>query len=349
MPNLLLEHLNLDAPLQQPAIADRLISPIIVSRRDRTEAFKKPSSPTNTTYQYQPLGEQIPLTQTAGPTSPDKSRSGIQQDTLLLTPAQDMPTFNKQAQIIGEFIVKIETGVHQLKRFQSTLKTETDSTAIDRIIEDMNSIKRQIESLTMFARDGLKMLHKSQRGNKNERQRVYQNLLARLQTVIISYKDVQEVIQSFEKKEFERQLRIVNPNISDAEIANAIQSGQRYVFADAILQNRKVLHDVQTRQNELVKLVESLTQLSEIMTELNALINSQQEMIDLAEINVDQAVNHMERGIAEVDVGIKHAKNARATQWKIFAIAGVIALILLIIIIYYVMQAKKTVGTVTGN
>ncbi|KAI9333605.1 t-SNARE [Obelidium mucronatum] len=252
-----------------------------------------------------------------------------------------MATFNRQSQAIEGYLTRIENGIYHLKQFLKALQNETDIAKVENITNGMNSIRSEVECLTSFSRDGLKMLLQSQRGDKIERKRVHQNLLARLRSLTQSYMDVQKETQTFTKTEFARQYRIVNPEATETEIENAIQLGQTSVFSDALTANRQILREVESRQNELVTLLQSLNELASIMTELHALINSQQEMIDVTESNVGNAVDYMEKGIHEVHIATGHAANARATQWKIFAVVSILVLILIIFIVYEVMKNKQ--------
>ncbi|KAI9325410.1 t-SNARE [Obelidium mucronatum] len=221
-----------------------------------------------------------------------------------------MATFNRQSQAIEGYLTRIENGIYHLKQFLKALQNETDIAKVENITTGMNSIRSEVECLTM--------LLQSQRGDKIERKRVHQNLLGRLRSLTQSYMDVQKETQT-----------------------NAIQLGQTSVFSDALTANRQILREVESRQNELVKLLQSLNDLASIMTELHALINSQQEMIDVTESNVGNAVDHMEKGIHEVHIATGHAANARATQWKIFAVVSILVLILIIFIVYEVMKNKQ--------
>ncbi|KAJ3390575.1 hypothetical protein HDU84_007276 [Entophlyctis sp. JEL0112] len=86
-------------------------------------------------------------------------------------------------------------------------------------------LKDQLEDLTKdtsrllgFARDGVKMLHKSRKGDKKLRMGQYNFVLQKLQAVTKSFLQVQNEIKLSKRDQIARQYKIARPNASEEEI-----------------------------------------------------------------------------------------------------------------------------------
>lgn len=91
------------------------------------------------------------------------------------------------------------------------------------------------------------------------------------------YQSVQQAAKAQYRKQLERQFRIAKPNATREEVKEAIQSGSGGVFQQQILSSRvgdqrRMLQDVQNRQQDLEKIEQSLIELFEIMQDMQMLL-----------------------------------------------------------------------------
>ncbi|ORY45236.1 t-SNARE [Rhizoclosmatium globosum] len=263
------------------------------------------------------------------------------QHQSLLNPAENLWEFEEQRKAIHSLIERLENGVGKLNVLYDSLKSEINPSKSEQIKDRMNATSEEIDNNIQFARDGLKMMQRSKRGDKQYRSDIYKTYLQKLQTVTRSYMAVEQEIRGTVRSEFSRQYKIVKPNASEADIQNAIDLGQSEVFASAMVSSQQaVLSSVQARQKELVKLAQTLSDLFDLMTELQSLLNSQQEMIDLIEEHVSTTEVNLERGNKELTVANDFATRARDTKWKIFAILAIVVAIIIAVIIWQVTKKK---------
>ncbi|KAA8631587.1 hypothetical protein SMACR_07823 [Sordaria macrospora] len=120
-----------------------------------------------------------------------------------------------------------------------------------------------------------------------------------------------------------RQLLIVNPDATPQE-QDAVRSGdlqQDQIFQSALLQSNRVgaakavLGNVQARHQELLRVEQSMQELAQLFEYLNTLIVQQGEVIADVVQKTEQVNDNMDKGIQEVDKGVKHARNRRKLKW----------------------------------
>ncbi|KAJ3074675.1 hypothetical protein HDU98_010565 [Podochytrium sp. JEL0797] len=305
-----------------------------VSARDRTGEIKG-------SYGYTPLDDSH-IAITNGPTAASERKAGISRDPVLDFPAENMITFDRQRIAIHDYVTRIEKGTGQIMYFNNVRKTEVVPNKISELKAQQDAVAAEIDCLILYARDGLKMLHRSKRGDLTRRKEAYDMCLQKLQTAIRTYASVQEQSKVGMRSEFARQYKIVKPDATESEIEAAIQSGQTQVFASALVSSKQeVLARVQDRQQDLLKVLSSLTTLSELMAELNDLVQSQQPMIDMAEMHVDSGLVDIESGNKQIGYATSYAARARSTKWIIFWIVLVIVLIIAAVIAYEVLKNQN--------
>ncbi|KAJ3393655.1 Plasma membrane t-SNARE, secretory vesicle fusion [Entophlyctis sp. JEL0112] len=268
------------------------------------------------------------------------------QDPLLLTPAPDLDTFYRQRDLLTSYISQMEARVEQIKQLNIRMLQEVNQTNATKLKEQLEDLTKDTSRLLGFARDGVKMLHKSRKGDKKLRMGQYNFVLQKLQAVTKSFLQVQNEIKLSKRDQIARQYKIARPNASEEEIQQAIDSGRTDIFNDVMLSSRiadgqRILGAVQDRQRELNKVLESMTQLQEIMLEMNNLINSQQPMIDETETAVDNTISNVEGGVTQLSEANKSAIKARRTKWIIFWILLVVVIIVAIIVAIEVLKNKS--------
>ena len=87
--------------------------------------------------------------------------------------------------------------------------------------------------------------------------------------------------------------------MTDDQIDDAIESGKLYSTKSFMLDDReqktRLLKDVESRHQDIIKLEKSLIELHEIFNDIAALIESQGEILNNIEINVASATDIVER------------------------------------------------------
>ncbi|KAG0310010.1 Plasma membrane t-SNARE, secretory vesicle fusion [Dissophora globulifera] len=143
----------------------------------------------------------------------------------------------------------------------------------------------------------------------------------------------------------ERQYKIVKPDATQAEIAQAIDSDSPQIFAQSVLQStrygdaNRALREVQTRHDDIKKIEKTILELQQLFIDMETLVTDQGVVMDAAEQNTQQADAHLESGNQQVDTAIINARSARRKKW-------ICLIIFLIIVLIVVLVVLKTTGVI---
>lgn len=111
----------------------------------------------------------------------------------------------------------------------------------------------------------------------------------------------------YKKKTIEtqiRQIHHINPNASNDEINEIINSGTNpYEYALKIPRNKRVvdaLDEIQQRHNELLQLEKSITELHQLFLDMAILVDVQGEFLDTIEFNVSQSSANVTESVQNI-------------------------------------------------
>ncbi|KAJ3390576.1 hypothetical protein HDU84_007277 [Entophlyctis sp. JEL0112] len=322
---------KVESNLRHPSLHSHSNSVAVAS--NRTAAFS--SSQVAPQYPYTPLAS-----------SSESISSPPQNDEVLRTPATTMIKFNLQADAITAHIAAARQISARVRELNNALQLEVNSDKAKGQQIEMDKSLVEIDAHVRIARDGLVMLHKSRKGDKNLRKQIYNRCFASLQDAVREHVQVGNEVKESSKRQFSRQYRIVRPDATDSEIENALNSGKASVFENVaisgdVLAKQNILSAAQSRQADILKLSASMSQLVDLMTQLSDLVNKQGEMIDESEEKIDSASRDLELGNEYVGEANRYALGARKTQWYIFAIVGIVVVIVAIVIAVEVVKNKQ--------
>jgi len=146
-----------------------------------------------------------------------------------------------------------------------------------------------------------------------------------------------------------RDSTIVNPEATDAEVAEATQAdwGNEGVFQTALKTNRSatantVLGAVRARHNDIQKIERTMMELQQLMEDLATAVVLQDEPIQHAEQHTENVKHDTEAGNVQLDKGIASARRARKMKWWCFWIVVLIICILALILgLYFGLRNNK--------
>lgn len=227
--------------------------------------------------------------------------------------------------------------------------TEVNQTIVSQLRQQLDQLNDETSRLTSVARNGVKILKQSKRGDKNTRQNQYKASVENLRQAVQSFFAAQKEVRTTNRDQIVRQYKIARPDASDQQIEQAVEEGRTDIFNSAILSSRvqdqqRILGAVQDRQRSLEKIAASMNELVQMTVELQALIEDQQGMIDLIEETVEGASNYVKTGDQELTKAVDHAKAARRKKWIVFWIIIVILVVVGAAIGIYIALNKGATG-----
>ncbi|GAA6051870.1 hypothetical protein JCM3770_005511 [Rhodotorula araucariae] len=148
-----------------------------------------------------------------------------------------------------------------------------------------------------------------------------------------------------------RQMRIVNPDVTDGEIQQAFEtsgSGPPKIFQQALIGSRTAaaaaaLSEAQSRRSELVQIEETLVELAAIMQQVSDLVVVQDAKFATLESTSAGIEADLEQGVKQVTYAKASAAAARHKR-KLCAAFGLVLLIVLIVVITVEVRGAGSAG-----
>ncbi|DBA05239.1 TPA: hypothetical protein N0F65_007401 [Lagenidium giganteum] len=150
------------------------------------------------------------------------------------------------------------------------------------------------------------------------------------------YQKAQQKYKADMKNKVKRQVQIVKPDASEAEIDAVMRSADPgSIYKSAILQGsadsiKEIYVHVQDKYQDVLKLEQSVAELHQMFLDLALLVEQQGEMLDQIEFQVRTAANYVEQGNKEVVKALKSQTKARKKKCCLLMV-GVLIIIAIII------------------
>lgn len=164
-----------------------------------------------------------------------------------------------------------------------------------RVAEQANRIRQQL-----VAQRASNSVYKTQYAHQISNVRVRETQTTRLarkfQTIMAEYTQVQDGQKERYTKTIATYCRVVDPAISDADIAQVMHGGAHTIFSGVqLLQARDTLAAIDHRHQELLRLERSVQQVHDMFLDLAILVQDQGDLIDRVEFAVATSGDYVER------------------------------------------------------
>ncbi|GAA5865657.1 hypothetical protein JCM3774_004952 [Rhodotorula dairenensis] len=165
------------------------------------------------------------------------------------------------------------------------------------------------------------------------------SLKGRFKEVIHRYAETEREHRAKQRARLERQIKVVNPSLPPEEVQGLLQRVEdgesAAIFAQATTGYRSqtargALREVQNRAAELARIEQTLIELAQLFQDMAVMVEAQDVVIAEVEQTAAVVSHDMEKGVEQVQVAVKHARNARRFRWICF---GIIVLILVVLAI----------------
>ncbi|TKA57521.1 hypothetical protein B0A53_00753 [Rhodotorula sp. CCFEE 5036] len=163
----------------------------------------------------------------------------------------------------------------------------------------------------------------------------------RFKEVIHRYAETEREHRAKQRLRLERQIKVVNPSLPPEEVqdlVNRAEDGESgAIFAQATTGYRSqaargALREVQTRAAELARIEQTLIELAQLFQDMAIMVEAQDVVIAEVEQTAAVVSHDMEKGVEQVQVAVKHARNARKFRWICFGLLVLILVILAIVL-----------------
>ncbi|KAJ1539099.1 Plasma membrane t-SNARE, secretory vesicle fusion, partial [Cladochytrium tenue] len=274
-----------------------------------------------------------------------------------------LPDFLNSIGSIQQDCDRISDGIKKIKSLQSRIIGSTVADEVTSLNRQLDRANDQTSGLLSSVRKRLKALS-AETGSmkatteKQTRQMQQSTVARRLLEIADEYQSCQSTFKQRYKQRVAREIKngnsqlfsmqhtnlsLARPDATPAEIERALDGNIGSAFSQQLLssrsaQSRRVLEEVQTRQEALAKLESSMTELVTLFQEMQALIEVQQEVINEVEVHVDNTVQYIEDGSKEMTKAIGSARSARKT--KVWILIVVLVVLVIAAVVVYIEVIK---------
>ncbi|GAA5919730.1 hypothetical protein JCM1841_000773 [Sporobolomyces salmonicolor] len=271
---------------------------------------------------------------------------------------------------LGPFFAEVESIQDEIKQLHSNITNVSDlhsrrlaSTGDDALqaqtAQQLTQLTNATSALTNSIRNRITKLNdqnkRSVAGDPNFATRKLQiaNLQNSFKRGLEEYNLVEKRSRDKYRQRMERQIKIVKPDATQEEIKAAFDDSQggAQIFSQALVQSRAsgaraAFAEVQSRNQDLRKIEETITQLAQMMQDMATLVLEQDESVRAIETQAVQVNTDVEQGLQQTKKAVKSARAARRKRWICFFI--LLAIIIVVVVVVVVEVLKNQVSPPTS-
>ncbi|KAJ4291480.1 hypothetical protein N0V88_006077 [Collariella sp. IMI 366227] len=250
-------------------------------------------------------------------------------------------------QILGE-CRDIQNGIDTVENNLKTLGALQKRSLDDADTSGGSATKRELDALTQSTMDQYRALTdrvREVRRNPDSRQAVNARQVelteGRLKRAIQKFQEMESASRKEMRARVERQARIVNPDATDAEIAQIVNSDTQ-VFQQAVMgaraeQANRVLGAVKQRHQEMLQIERSLMDLLDLLNDMQELLAKQEVTVNAIDMHAENAAGDMVKANEQLEVAVTTARKTRKKKWICLGICVAIIVIIVVAVVAYVM------------
>jgi len=249
----------------------------------------------------------------------------------------------EQVQACLQAIRKTTTTIHELRE-ESLYSSNTSTTAQVNNKANFMDLLENGNQEAMKAKSYLKHLQGAATEGENGadvrmRQNMLRSMTNQFQNDVKKYQSAQEQYKRDMTNKVKRQIRIVQPKVTEDEIQDALENGVEPLYQRRILmmagskpsqEIQTKYHAIQERQNDLVTLERSLHELHQMFLDFALLTQQQSSLLDQIEYNVQSTNDNIQAANKEVVDSIWYQKWIRQKQ---FWIVVIVAIVLVVVVV----------------
>ncbi|KAJ8296002.1 Syntaxin-like protein psy1 [Rhodotorula toruloides] len=245
----------------------------------------------------------------------------------------DLGPFFAEVESIQDDIKGLHSNINGVSELHSRRLASTDDATQSNTAAQLTQLTNQTTGLTNQIRQRILKLNEANRQSPqgdqgfNTRKLQIANLQNSFKRALEEYNMVEKRSREKYRDRMARQIKIVKPDATDAEIKAAWEDSQggAQIFSQALVSSRTqgaraAFAEVQSRNQDLRKIEETITQLAQMMQDMATLVLEQDESVKLIETQAVQVNTDVEHGLEQTKKAVKSARRARKMRWACFFI-----------------------------
>ncbi|VDN58849.1 unnamed protein product [Dracunculus medinensis] len=166
-------------------------------------------------------------------------------------------------------------------------------------------------------------------------------LVKKLYDVLENFAAAQEDYRKRATKRIKRQLELAGEQLTDTEINELFDSNITQIYNRDLttVAMRSVMDDASSRQKEILKLEESISELNDLYNDMAILLQQQGELVENIDRNVEEATYYLHEGNQQARIAISYKKGAiRKKIFIIIVITVILVIIIIALLIYFLIR-----------
>ncbi|KAI8357169.1 syntaxin-like protein [Mortierella sp. GBAus27b] len=258
--------------------------------------------------------------------------------------SSDMGAFFSEVTSIQDDITKIEQNVSKIEELHdvslNNVASEEQTVRTTRQLESITADTTQLSNRTKKRIKDIELanLRLANSPDINIRRTQAAQLKEKFLKALRRYQSSESEARKKYQGRMERQYKIVKPDATPEEIAQAVEGDNQQIFAQSVLQSTRygdasrALREVQSRHDDIKKIEKTILELHQLFIDMETLVTEQAVVMDSIEETVQQTEVHLETGNKEVDVAIVNARGARRKKWICLFIILIIIIIVVVVL-----------------
>lgn len=264
----------------------------------------------------------------------------------------EMHLFLPQCTTVEANVKKIKHITEEMEKQHKTVLGATNDSERSRSKELLDQYVSSLKQVSAETRVTLRSLNErtealapaacSGSGSLRMRKTKQKNLMDKFTKAMKAFKTMQEKYNVKYKDQLARQVRIVNPQVSQEEMDQLLENpeGARAMMFD--IGKRKVaqqnLQDMKDRFDDVKKIAESIVELAALFTEMQEMIDMQGENLDRIETSMDNSGGYLDSAAKDLGSAVDSQKSILKKKWIMMALVAFLVLILLFVLAYILKQ-----------
>ncbi|CDR38149.1 hypothetical protein NBRC10512_004790 [Rhodotorula toruloides] len=263
----------------------------------------------------------------------------------------DLGPFFAEVESIQDDIKGLHSNINGVSELHSRRLASTDDATQSNTAAQLTQLTNQTTGLTNQIRQRILKLNEANRQSPqgdqgfNTRKLQIANLQNSFKRALEEYNMVEKRSREKYRDRMARQIKIVKPDATDAEIKAAWEDSQggAQIFSQALVSSRTqgaraAFAEVQSRNQDLRKIEETITQLAQMMQDMATLVLEQDESVKLIETQAVQVNTDVEHGLEQTKKAVKSARRARKMRWACFFIILAIIIVVVVVVVVEVLK-----------
>ncbi|GAA5976041.1 hypothetical protein JCM10908_005366 [Rhodotorula pacifica] len=263
----------------------------------------------------------------------------------------DLGPFFAEVESIQDQIKQLHQNINHVSELHARRLASTDDMTQSTTGQQLTQLTTQTTGLTNAIRNRITVLNdanrKSPQGDSgfNTRKLQIANLQNSFKRALEEYNLVEKRSREKYRDRMARQIKIVKPDATDDEIRAAWDDSQggAQIFSQALVSSRTqgaraAFAEVQSRNQDLRKIEETITQLAQMMQDMATLVLEQDESVRMIETQAVQVNTDVENGLQQTKKAVKSARRARRMRWACFIILLIIIIVVVVVVVIEVLK-----------